>query len=172
VRWPWVKRSLLNFYRRSYNDATRQKAELTTLLAENRGAREELQSALRRSETERTDLQTRLLRVGYGYPPFHDKVAAAAPQDSTPAAPPKDFTIHPDMTEDEVRLAFTQEAMHLYGGNMRAITNHVELKQQEYYQFRHRPPVLSHSEAEAAAKVAADIESAIEEGRRAARSNQ
>lgn len=169
MRWPWVKRSHMDYVRRLYRERNQVIRDLERDVAEARGARDAMQDALRRSEVERTELQATLLRVGFGYAPFPDptpKEPSPVSQDQSREDKAPEIAV--GMSAEEVQRLFAQEAVGLYGNNLRKIRDHVEQKMAEYYQFRNRAPILSPAEAEAAARVAADVEAAIAEGRAAA----
>jgi hypothetical protein len=162
VKWPWVNRSAIIRARSLRNSEI---VDLRRQVDEARGAREELREALRRSEVERSDLQMSLLRVGFGYAPFAvpEPVAAPTPEPITPSDPLDAIT--PGMSAEQVQRIFTEEAVGKYGNNLRKIRDHVEQRQEDYYRFRNRAPILSEREKAAAAAVAADVEAAIAEGR-------
>lgn len=170
MRWPWVKRSEMAKYRRMYNEQCALARGNKAMADEYRGSRDELRDALRRSDIERSDLQLKLLRISYGYPPFPDVTPPASPNPD-PVAPAQEYgptAITPDMTDEQVQATFVREGAELYGNNMRKITQHVELRQAEYYQFRSRKPILTDAEMAAATRVTQDLEAAINEGRAAA----
>lgn len=169
MRWPWVKRSHADYLRRLYRERNQVILDLERHVAEARGARDAMQDALRRSEVERTELQATLLRVGFGYAPFPDPTPAEqSPVTTDESREEKAAEITVGMSAEQVQRLYAQEALGLYGSNLRKIRDHVERKMAEYFQFRNRAPILSPAEAEAAAKVAADVEAAIAEGRAAA----
>lgn len=168
--WPWVRRSKLSTYRRLYNDAAARMLEADKRALAAESASDVLRHQLELCQRERTDLQYKLLRVGFGINPFYEVAGpdqgTILPQQPDPAA---EFnTIRPGASPDEVRATFVREAMDLGYKDLRKISRHVEARQDEYYAGRERPSVLSPEELVAAAEVAADLAAAIEEGAAAA----
>lgn len=169
MRWPWIHRRKLASLTRKLTEAAGRERALELQVAEARGALKESQDAHRRSERERIDLQTSLLRVGFGYAPFPEPVAPEAQAAPAPAAEePQAPAITPNMNPEDVRRVFVQEAVAKYGTNVRLISRHVEHRLAEYYEYRSRPAIVTQAEQDAARRVQQDVEDAIREGLAAA----
>lgn len=149
--FPWVKRARLDASLAEVSELRRLRAEDARVIAEYRGARDAVQAALERSEAERKELTVKLLRVGFGYPPFDAPTLSPAPQAAEATEPQPQLNAL--SSAEEVRRAFLEEGYRLYGGDVRKLMRHIERRQAEFYEGRTSPAV-----------VAADIESAISEG--------
>lgn len=160
---PWVSRGKLASVRKLFHMEQAASLQLRIQNAELMGRNAELSESLKRSERERVDLQTKLLRVSFGINPFAELIQAPAAAEQAQQA--NDFSLRPDMSDEEIQKTFTAEAMQLYGGNLAKVTRFVQARMDEFYQHRDRPPVLTDAERQRAAAVAADLEAAIREGR-------
>jgi hypothetical protein len=166
MRLPWVRRSLLNMYRRMYNEAVKSSTA-------NKGKADILAEQLRIAQQERSDLQLKLLRVGFGINPFHELVAgtedrsSVLPDASPSTVPPKQA--QPWMSAEEVQATYVQEAAQLFPGNLQKIAAHVNRRQAEFYEGRGRvaSTPVSAEEMRAARAVEDDVLAAIEEGKAA-----
>lgn len=162
---PWVRRENIDHYRRLHREAAKRATAAEAL-------NKHLSAQLDLAQRERADLQNKLLRVGFGLHPFEE--AANYPQGVEPAPTaasqqPQDTNIPFGASPEQVQEYFVREAMEMFGpSNARAIRNYLEQRQADYYAGRINPIAPSAEELSAAQKVAADVDAAIEEGRRRA----
>lgn len=168
MRWPWVRRSLLDLARGRTKRlrARLRQAREREAAAEARAAA--LSEQLARSERERTDVAYKLMRVGYGINPFAEELVQPGVLPPEPPATNPDPGIRPGSTAEEVQATFVRQGMEMFGGDLRKVARFVEKKQAEYYAHRERPAIVSREELSAAAAVAADLTAALEEGAAAA----
>lgn len=164
MSWPWVNRKNIDALRAAESRDFREKE------ARYQEREVMLRGAFERSERERTDLQLKLLRVGFGINPFAEMFVpetTGAPADAPDA--PEDFTVRQGMSEEEVQTTFVREARAKYGDNPRGVRDFVEQRQADFYANRSRQQIVSTEDMIRAKKVEADILASIAEGQAAAR---
>ena len=165
-----VRRSELEAVQRELRQARAHAREAKHRAIAAESAAEVLRHQLDRSETERTDINLKLIRVGFGINPFTDPLTETSVQPApTPDAEPDFPQMLATASHEEIQTTFVRQAAEQFGNNLPKIARFVEKKMAQYYAQRDAPQLVTQQEMDQAAKVAADLERAMDEGAREAR---